>query len=82
MSTKRPVPLGTEDPIGYLVQHAGVTFAQIAVMWDYNATDMIFKYKRYGAIPSRKLAAKMAETFGWSPGQVLDHWTARVKVAP
>lgn len=75
------VPLGTEDPIGYLTDH-GMTPAQVAVAWDYNDTTMIHRYRRYECIPNRKLAAKMAVTFGWSPGQVLDHWTARVKVAP
>lgn len=75
------VPLGTDNPVEYLLER-GSSPASLSVAWGFRTPETIFDYKAFRQIPSRRALRLMAETFGWSPGQVLDHWTARVKVTP
>lgn len=75
------VPIHTEAPIEYLLAN-GWTTDDLAEVWGYrrkNVKNTLRPFRRYDRIPPTKLIKRMAKTFGWTEGQVLDHWTARVK---
>ena len=73
---KKIVPLDCPNPIDYLVDQ-GQSLAQLAAAWNLRHTDAVYRLKRYEYPPKNKTAALMAESFGWSMGQVMDHWWAK-----
>lgn len=76
-SNKRTtVPRGTSDPIQFLLDN-GWTFIGLASEWGFRTTDTIYRLKRFDYPPPPKTAEKMAKTFGWTPGDVINHWLKR-----
>jgi hypothetical protein len=69
------VPRETADPIGYLLDK-GLTLPELAVKWGFKTTDTIYRLKRFEYVPPAGTAQKMAESFGWTAGEVVDHWLA------
>lgn len=72
------VPRGTEDPIQFLFD-SGVKPAQLALSWGFSHTDAVYRLKRYEYPPKVRTASRMGATFGWTAGEVIDHWVARVQ---
>jgi hypothetical protein len=72
------VPKGADDPIEHLLA-AGAKVIDLAQAWGLRSTDAIYRLRRYEYPPKARTAERMAESFGWTAGQVLDHWLSRVK---
>jgi DNA-binding XRE family transcriptional regulator len=72
------VPKGTADPIGYL-NDQGIHFIDLAKAWGFRTIDAVYKLRRFEYAPKLKTAQRMAESFGWTVGQVYEHWNERVK---
>lgn len=77
MNERIPVPRNASDPIQLLIEN-GQTVPQLAVEWGFRSVDSIYRLKRYDYTPPPDTAQKMAATFGWTAGEVIDHWLARV----
>lgn len=71
------VPLGTPDPIQYLMDN-GTTVMQLAVAWNFKTTAAVYNLKRADYVPTPKTAERMGESFGWTAGEVIDHWLEAV----
>jgi hypothetical protein len=76
MTTRIEIPLSTDDPIHFLLDN-GWTMLGLAVEWGFRTTDTVYRLRRYEYVPPAETAAKMGETFGWTAGQVIDHWLKR-----
>lgn len=74
--TKCVVPVGTKDPIGYLIER-GKTIPELAVAWGLKSSDAVYRLKRFENPPRPTTAVRMAETFGWNVGDVFNLWLAR-----
>lgn len=68
-----PVPQDVADPIQYLIDQ-GATIIALAVAWGFRTTDAVYKLKRFDYVPPATTAAKMAESFGWTAGDVVNYW--------
>lgn len=66
------VPRGT-NPIEFLMQ-SGLTVVDLAHAWGLKTTDAVYKLRRYEHAPKVKTAERMAQSFGWTPGEVVNHW--------
>lgn len=78
ISSGPTVPRGTVDPIQFLLDN-GESVATLAVAWGFRTSDSVYRLKRYDYTPPPSTAARMAESFGWTAGEVIDHWMERVK---
>lgn len=74
---KNNVPLGIDDPIGYILDQ-GESVMDLALEWGFRTLDSVYKLKRYAYVPPANTAQRMGETFGWTAGEVVDHWLERV----
>ncbi len=70
------VPRGSTLPIEHLVE-AGVTIVSLAEAWGLT-TDGVYKLRRYDYAPKVRTAEKMAKSFGWTAGEVINHWLGKV----
>lgn len=73
MTKRSTVPRGTSDPIGWLLDN-GWSRIDLAVEWEFKTTDTIYRLQRAEYNPPPLTAQRMAKTFGWKAGEVVDHW--------
>jgi hypothetical protein len=78
MKKRTVVPRGTADPIGWLLRN-GRTRLDLTIEWKFKTVDTIYRLQRGEYEPPPETIKKMAQTFGWEPGEVLDHWIALVE---
>lgn len=71
------VPRSADNPIDYLLESTSIV--DLAVEWKLKSTDAIYRLKRFEYVPRYRTAEKMAESFGWSAGEVMDFWAQRVE---
>lgn len=71
------VPKTSEAPIEYLIEQ-GRLIIDLAGEWGLRSTDAIYKLRRYEHVPKVTTAQRMAETFGWTAGDVINHWIQKV----
>jgi hypothetical protein len=77
MQASPRVPRDCTDPINFLLE-SGESPVSLAFAWGYRTVDTVMRLKRYDCVPPTDTAQKIAETFGWTPGEVLDFWIAAV----
>jgi len=73
-----PVPRDAGDPIQYLLER-NHSVVSLASAWGFRTSDSIYRLRRYDYVPPANTAQKMAATFGWTAGEVVDHWLERVQ---
>jgi ribosome-binding protein aMBF1 (putative translation factor) len=69
------IPRATENPIRHL-NEAGIGTSDLAAKWEITP-DAVRKLRRFDFSPTWKLAKRMAETFGWSAGEVSEFYAER-----
>jgi hypothetical protein len=72
------VPRGNGvNPISFLLEHRSSTIAALAGDWGVTP-DAVYRYRRYEIAPRSTVAKRMAATFGWTLGEVIEHWAEKV----
>lgn len=79
VSERIRVPRTVWNPAQYLLDEWGYTEPQLAVAWGLKSTSSVQKIRTFHHVPKVPTAELMADTFGWTAGQVIDLWLARVK---
>ncbi len=76
MKTTKAVPKSCADPVRWMIDH-GVSAATMADDWSITSS-YVYLLQKFTNMPSWKLAAKMARTFGWEIVGVMILWASRV----
>lgn len=76
MNKPKRVPKSSDDPIRWMIDH-DVSAATMAEDWGVTSS-YVYILQKFANMPSWKLAAKMARTFGWEIVGVMVLWAARV----
>jgi hypothetical protein len=77
-SSSPAVPRNTPDPIQHLLEN-GESVVSLASAWGFRTSDSVYRIKRFEYVPPASTAQKMAESFGWTAGDVINYWLDRVE---
>jgi hypothetical protein len=77
VAKKNVVPKNAENPIEYLLSN-GTGVIELAVAWGLKQNESVYRLRRFAHVPHPKTAAKMAASFGWTAGEVIDFWLAKI----
>ncbi len=71
------VPRGVANPIDYLIER-GWSEPGLAVEWGLKTETSVKRLRAFSHVPKVSTAERMAESFGWTAGEVINHWLGKV----